>query len=235
MASVFGLFFAELFAFRIGSRMVAKSGLAYGERYASYFPHAADGALVPLGAFNILLGIIPCSLCSDTFPIWITSDVHIGGIGHTHNEAGAAAAAAVQSHHHVDENGISLIEGPIEEKLPSSSSSVTEEHVHHPHASHSHSHPHAATTPKAPESDVESGLAPAKDGLLSGTVDVNPDEVLAQLVGIAILEFGVVLHSTIIGLTLAVDDAFRTLFVVIIFHRESLLPKFNSEAIPPCP
>lgn len=43
----------------------------------------------------------------------------------------------------------------------------------------------------------------------------------AQLMGVATLEFGVCLHSVIIGLTLAVtgDDEFNVLFVVIIFHQ----------------
>ncbi|KZV85852.1 ZIP zinc/iron transport family [Exidia glandulosa HHB12029] len=43
--------------------------------------------------------------------------------------------------------------------------------------------------------------------------------VLAQLVGVAILEFGVVFHSVLIGLTLAVDPDFKILFIVIIFHQ----------------
>ncbi|GAA6023142.1 hypothetical protein JCM8202_000998 [Rhodotorula sphaerocarpa] len=47
----------------------------------------------------------------------------------------------------------------------------------------------------------------------------NP--VIAQLMGVATLEFGVCLHSVIIGLTLAVtgDSEFDVLFVVIIFHQ----------------
>ncbi|GAA5988743.1 hypothetical protein JCM10908_006152 [Rhodotorula pacifica] len=47
----------------------------------------------------------------------------------------------------------------------------------------------------------------------------NP--VVAQIMGVATLEFGVCLHSVIIGLTLAVteDDGFNVLFVVIIFHQ----------------
>jgi zinc transporter 1/2/3 len=45
---------------------------------------------------------------------------------------------------------------------------------------------------------------------------------MAQILGVAILEFGVVLHSVIIGLTLAVDDGFTTLFIVLIFHRKFL-------------
>ncbi|KZV66307.1 ZIP-like iron-zinc transporter [Peniophora sp. CONT] len=42
---------------------------------------------------------------------------------------------------------------------------------------------------------------------------------LAQIIGISILEFGVVLHSVLIGLTLAVDPDFKVLFVVLIFHQ----------------
>ncbi|GAA5862351.1 hypothetical protein JCM3774_002488 [Rhodotorula dairenensis] len=47
----------------------------------------------------------------------------------------------------------------------------------------------------------------------------NP--VVAQIMGVATLEFGVCLHSVIIGLTLAVteDSGFDVLFVVIIFHQ----------------
>ncbi|KAJ7114145.1 ZIP-like iron-zinc transporter [Mycena crocata] len=41
----------------------------------------------------------------------------------------------------------------------------------------------------------------------------------AQIVGIAILEFGVLLHSILIGLTLAVDEEFKILFVVLVFHQ----------------
>ncbi|KAK4056706.1 hypothetical protein OIO90_002258 [Microbotryomycetes sp. JL221] len=42
---------------------------------------------------------------------------------------------------------------------------------------------------------------------------------LAQMIGVATLEFGVIFHSAVIGLTLGVDDGFTTLFVVIIFHQ----------------
>ncbi|KZT55818.1 ZIP zinc/iron transport family [Calocera cornea HHB12733] len=41
----------------------------------------------------------------------------------------------------------------------------------------------------------------------------------AQILGVAILEFGVIFHSVIIGLTLAVDENFIQLFIVIIFHQ----------------
>ncbi|KAJ7848313.1 ZIP-like iron-zinc transporter [Mycena leptocephala] len=45
------------------------------------------------------------------------------------------------------------------------------------------------------------------------------DSAAAQIIGIAILEFGVLLHSILIGLTLSVDEGFKVLFVVIVFHQ----------------
>ncbi|KAI0703020.1 Zinc/iron permease [Cytidiella melzeri] len=45
------------------------------------------------------------------------------------------------------------------------------------------------------------------------------DSALTQIIGVAILEFGVLLHSVLIGLTLATTDDFNTLFIVIIFHQ----------------
>ncbi|TXT10571.1 hypothetical protein VHUM_02076 [Vanrija humicola] len=44
-------------------------------------------------------------------------------------------------------------------------------------------------------------------------------EAAAQLIAIGVLEFGIVLHSIIIGLTLAVSDEFIVLFIVIVFHQ----------------
>jgi hypothetical protein len=73
---------------------------------------------------------------------------------------------------------------------------------------------------------------------VDGTFQTD-ENAMAQLIGVAILEFGVILHrhissiayphhpaqltepapSVLIGLTLAVDEKFKVLFVVIIFHR----------------
>jgi len=44
-------------------------------------------------------------------------------------------------------------------------------------------------------------------------------DAMAQIIGVMILEFGVLLHSFLIGLTLAVDPNFKVLLVVIIFHQ----------------
>ncbi|KZT07469.1 ZIP zinc/iron transport family [Laetiporus sulphureus 93-53] len=45
------------------------------------------------------------------------------------------------------------------------------------------------------------------------------DSAIAQIIGVAILEFGVLLHSIFVGLTLAVNEEFKILFVVIVFHQ----------------
>jgi zinc transporter 1/2/3 len=45
------------------------------------------------------------------------------------------------------------------------------------------------------------------------------DSAAAQIIGVFILEFGVILHSILIGLTLAVDQNFVVLFIVIVFHQ----------------
>ncbi|KAH9479523.1 Zinc-regulated transporter 2 [Psilocybe cubensis] len=45
------------------------------------------------------------------------------------------------------------------------------------------------------------------------------DTLSTHIIGVGILEFGVILHSFLIGLTLAVDEGFKILFVVIVFHQ----------------
>lgn len=77
------------------------------------------------------------------------------------------------------------------------------------------------------------------------------DSAATQILGVAILEFGVMLHrcvllpsvfcvfsadvacSVLIGLTLAVDENFKVLFVVIIFHRTSTIPEHQTPSSTP--
>ena len=61
----------------------------------------------------------------------------------------------------------------------------------------------------------------------SSASDPGPDSTYGQLISVAILEFGVVLHSILIGLTLAVNEDFIVLFVVLIFHRQSTPPSLS--------
>ncbi|KAI0083562.1 Zinc/iron permease [Irpex rosettiformis] len=86
-----------------------------------------------------------------------------------------------------------------ENGVPKSSPSSVHPHSHDHHHSHSHSH------------DIEAAS--------STHVPSTPAMAAAQLVGIAILEFGVLLHSFLIGLTLAVTENFKILFIVLVFHQ----------------
>ncbi|QRV74224.1 ZIP Zinc/iron transport family protein [Ceratobasidium sp. AG-Ba] len=57
------------------------------------------------------------------------------------------------------------------------------------------------------------------DSELGRPSTVLTDSALAQILGVVILEFGVVFHSILIGMTLAVDEDFTVLFIVLIFHQ----------------
>ncbi|CAE6451571.1 unnamed protein product [Rhizoctonia solani] len=72
----------------------------------------------------------------------------------------------------------------------------------------------AASPGKVIENDSELGL---KEKL--ALHNRMSESALAQLLGVAILEFGVVFHSILIGMTLAVDEDFIVLFIVLIFHQ----------------
>ncbi|KAF5362167.1 hypothetical protein D9756_002244 [Leucocoprinus leucothites] len=103
------------------------------------------------------------------------------------------------------------------------------------HDTHGHTHGgHAAhgpegnfVTPEAQRQRDDKSNDPDVESL--GTVksehnhhqhgNVFTDSALTQIIGVAILEFGVALHSILIGLTLAVDEEFKILFVVLCFHQ----------------
>ncbi|VDB99924.1 unnamed protein product [Peniophora sp. CBMAI 1063] len=68
------------------------------------------------------------------------------------------------------------------------------------------------------EAAIKAKIDDSESALSQDTAEAM-HSALAQIIGIAILEFGVVLHSVLIGLTLAVDPDFKVLFVVLIFHQ----------------
>lgn len=85
---------------------------------------------------------------------------------------------------------------------------------------------HGAHGPEAPAPDTEKSV---KDSAASHAdleladhyrVQALYSSSASQIIGVAILEFGVIFHSFLIGLTLAVDEDFKVLFVVLVFHRE---------------
>ena len=110
--------------------------------------------------------------------------------------------------------------------------------VHDPHTStHAHpplclepSEPHTADGTSSDQLTVTEREKEQDKSISTSTLDLEhafhhtttTAPASAQLVGIAILEFGVVLHSFLIGLTLAVTENFKILFIVLVFHRTSL-------------
>lgn len=102
-------------------------------------------------------------------------------------------------------------------------------------AEHGHDHQHPDVTPHdhsivepAPpvrSSDISNEKYPDYKAAESAGSSLNPEystttaEGVAQLIAVGILEFGVMLHSIIIGLTLGVTDEFIVLFIVLIFHQ----------------
>jgi solute carrier family 39 (zinc transporter), member 1/2/3 len=84
-------------------------------------------------------------------------------------------------------------------------------------------HGHAAAAEIIAEHDGPTGLEKKEfsDEESAHGASIMTDSALATIIGVAILEFGVLLHSILIGLTLAVDANFKILFVVVIFHRWS--------------
>ena len=119
--------------------------------------------------------------------------------------------------------------------------------VHDPHTS-THAHPPLCLEP--PELHTADGTSSdqltvtereQEKPISTPTLDLEhashhtttPAMASAQLVGIAILEFGVILHSFLIGLTLAVTENFKILFIVLVFHRTS--PSFSLLSLPSSP
>ncbi|KDR80602.1 hypothetical protein GALMADRAFT_135736 [Galerina marginata CBS 339.88] len=103
---------------------------------------------------------------------------------------------------------------------------VGKSHDAHGHSLGSHAaHGPEATfksplSPQVKDDSTNSDIESAKEAV---DVDVHAhgieDTVAIQIIGVGILEFGVVLHSFLIGLTLAVDEQFKILFVVLVFHQ----------------
>lgn len=104
-------------------------------------------------------------------------------------------------------------------------------HAHGTEGVHAAHGPESEMLPIGGHSDLESGdrtIVPPNDrkshpthhdhghNESAGPLDDHP---LAQVISILILEFGVIFHSFITGITLAVSTDFIPLFIVLIFHQ----------------
>ncbi|TKA51861.1 hypothetical protein B0A53_05213 [Rhodotorula sp. CCFEE 5036] len=119
------------------------------------------------------------------------------------------------------------------EALAKLGNSSTRPHVHViGHPGHVQEQDRIAASGRRNGSEDETARADSLEKGEEGTTADDDDEeafldaseknpVVAQIMGVATLEFGVCLHSVIIGLTLAVteDSGFDVLFIVIIFHQ----------------
>lgn len=52
--------------------------------------------------------------------------------------------------------------------------------------------------------------------------EMYTESAISQIIAVFILEFGIIFHSMIIGLTLAVSSGFEVFFIAIVFHRPFL-------------
>lgn len=80
----------------------------------------------------------------------------------------------------------------------------------------------AAAPSVAGEVDLEAGEIKAHERHDHGVLDKDDDlheSAVAQCIGVGILEIGVIFHSFIIGLTLAVSDNLGPLLAVLTFHQ----------------
>jgi zinc transporter 1/2/3 len=181
------MFFAEVAAYRIGTRKLMRLGVAYSS-------HAAD-----------------------------ETDAHAHS--HAHDPPLAVDTSAPEHPGHVHPVAIPQatardLEGHEDTLTLNKTRSKAHSHGHGHGHSHGHSHSHDEDTDKqlVEKAKADPEIASHSD-LSTLTQGESHAEAAAQLVGVAVLEFGVILHSIIIGLTLSVSDEFIVLFIVIIFHQ----------------
>ncbi|EPQ32161.1 uncharacterized protein PFL1_00358 [Pseudozyma flocculosa PF-1] len=128
-------------------------------------------------------------------------DPHVGGhhhalehIGTADNHVHVGAHDRAHAHHHSDAHG----------------------------HSHGHSHAHAHDHARDLESNETEDSAIKKAGVetdASSHASVPLSAAASEILGVMILEFGVIFHSVIIGITLGTTSDFTILFIVIIFHQ----------------
>lgn len=224
LISIFGIFIVELIALRWGTARLASLGIEAHDPHShhQHSPHAHEHEHSHSHAHH---------------EEHSHQEPHGGSHGHEHSHAHAHDEG--HSHHHHQSSGRgqpdtdaeqtkqtvnALSYGDEKEKVSSRSSmlssstsgEITVVSVKDP------------TSKVASPSDLESGLPlPRATTDMSGSTSssITPNAATA-VVGIAILEFGVLLHSFLIGLTLAVTEEFKVLFVVLVIHRTYLVYSF---------
>ncbi|KAJ7742805.1 ZIP-like iron-zinc transporter [Mycena metata] len=205
LLSIFSIFILELVAFRWGTARLQRIGMRHdphGHYTGSHAAHGPEGGARTPPAHGASSPALP-------MPTKETAESSSAA-------SSASASASEDEGQHHDEHA--------------------HQHQHHSHdAGHSHSHAghshqpghahgldghgHGHDVGHGHSHQPDSGDGDLESGMGVGTATGLDDGAAAQIVGIAILEFGVLLHSVLIGLTLAVDEGFKVLFVVIVFHQ----------------
>ena len=144
---------------------------------------------------------------------WGTARLERLGLAHDAHGHGLASHAA----HGPETDQIAQANAAFS-RNDNSDSSLHQEKSRDVESTHSHEQGHGHQTFPHAHSDVEAHGR----GHSHHHPHAVGDSPASQVIGVAILEFGVLLHSILVGLTLAVNDEFRVLFVVLIFHRECL-------------
>ncbi|KAG8942926.1 high-affinity Zn(2+) transporter zrt1, partial [Tulasnella sp. 419] len=104
------------------------------------------------------------------------------------------------------------------EKLRAAGAKPHDVHGHALHATQHAAHGPEGVLPDDKEKQVKDITSDAEEDSHQRMVTLYSSQA-AQIIGVSILEFGVIFHSFLIGLTLAVDEDFKVLFIVIVFHQ----------------
>ncbi|KAJ7181052.1 ZIP-like iron-zinc transporter [Mycena filopes] len=193
LLSIFSIFILELVAFRWGTAKLKRIGMRHDPHGHFTGSHAAHG---PEGART------PPALASHASPLPLPTTLKDTAESSSASEEEEHRESREDGHPHQHEHGAHGHDAGHSHQPPHGHGLADHD------AGHGHSH-QPQPQPHHHYGDVESGES-------GGHLD---DSAAAQIVGIAILEFGVLLHSVLIGLTLAVDEGFKILFVVIVFHQ----------------
>ncbi|GAA5820536.1 hypothetical protein JCM11251_003037 [Rhodosporidiobolus azoricus] len=190
LASIFAIFLVELIATRGGNNFLRKRGLK------SHDPHSSRGNQ---GVGHTGHGLHPPTPTESTEAI-STATQAAGGNAITEEVVAEPAPAVGEGNvpKRLDETAdLEAAKVPLDTRIGRGRGH-----------SHSHSHSHGAGHARG----HEHGATDEDDEMIN-------ESAMAQIMGVAILEFGVLFHSFVIGLTLAVSEQLGPLLAVLTFHQ----------------
>jgi len=207
MTAVFAIFTVELLAHRLGTAWLNKLGVAYDPHGHA---HSAHGPCEAPSESHVHPGSLDEDPTHDPHqdPTDITGN---GDARLRHQDDGEADEC--DAHIMTDEESI---RAPFLQKKASNGKLP----------SHSHKQQRGSGVRNGSYGSIRSN-GTANPSAMSGFSQDSEQQMsqdsqnqsATQIIGVAILEFGVLLHSFVIGMTLAVVERFTTLFIVITLHQ----------------